>query len=202
MTPSPEFPDSSDLRLAQVDPAHPFKSAWKTFLIAAVVVTLAIGTFVYIVHRPPVSSAEVLSVNYYPVHSTVDGGGGGAGMQGGKESFDQLVILARVRVHNQTDIPLFLQDISVTVTMPDDSTESSVAAGARDFNRIFQAFPDLSSLRSAPFDRSATIPPGQSTEGLAIFSFPFTRQQWDSRKKADMIISFIHQNDLRISFPR
>ena len=202
MSPSAELPDSSGFHLTQVDPPHPFKSAWKTFLIAAIVISLAIAIFVYFVRRPPVAAGQILNLNYYPVHSTVNGGAGDAGMAGGNQSFDQLVILAKVQVHNQTNIPLFLEDIAANVTMPDGSTESGIAAGARDFDRVFQAFPALNSLRSAPFDRSATLQPGQSTEGLAIFSFPFTRQQWDSRKSGAIVISFAHQKDLAIGFPR
>ncbi len=203
MNPSAEPPDSPGFHLEQVDPPHPFKSAWKTFLVAAIVLTLAIAIFVFFVRKPPPASGRILEVNYYPVHSTVSGGGGGgAGMEGSNQSFDQLVILAKVRVSNQTNIPLFLEDIAAKVTMPDGSTESSIGAGARDFDRVFQAFPALTPLRSAPFDRSATVQPGQSTEGLAVFSFPFTRQQWDSRKSGDVAVSFAHQSDLLISFPR
>ena len=204
MNPSTESPNPSDSgpRLEQVDPPHPFRSAVKTLVIAAVLVTLALAIFVYIVKKPPVAAGEVLQVNYYPVHTTSTGGAGGAGMQGSNETYDQLLILAKVRVRNQTNIPLFLQDISATVTMPDGSEQTNVAAGATDAGRLFQAFPSLASLQSAPFDRDATVPPGQSTEGLAIFTFPMTKQQWDSRKAANVVVSLIHQNNLVISFPR
>lgn len=203
MNPSTESPNPSDSvpRLAQVDPPHPFRSSLATFGIAAVVVTLAIAIFVYIVKKPPVSAGEVLEVNYYPVHTTFSGGAGSVGMQGNNETFDQLLILAKVRVRNQTNIPLFLQDIAATVTMPDGTEQRNTAAGATDAGRLFEAFPSLASLRSAPFDRDATVNPGQSTEGLAIFTFPMTRQQWDSRKAANIVVSLIHQNDLVISFP-
>ena len=209
MNPLTESPNPSDSgpRLEQVDPPHPFRSAFKTVAIAAVLVTLALAIFVYIVKTPPVSAGEVLQVNYYPVHTTSTGGSGtsGAGqvgMQGSGETYDQLLILAKVRVRNQTNIPLFLRDIAATVTMPDGSEQTNVAAGATDAARVFQAFPALASWQSAPFDRDVTVPPGQSTEGLAIFTFPMTKQQWDSRKGANVVVSLINQNDLVISFPR
>jgi hypothetical protein len=200
LTESPN-PSQTGPHLVQVDPPHPFRSAFKTVAVAAILVTTALAIFVYFVRRPPVAAGEVTEVNYYPVHSTI-GGGGPDGMQGSNETYDQLLILAKVRVRNQTNIPVFLQDISITVTMPDGSEQMNVAAGARDADRVFQAFPSLDSLRSAPFDRDATLSPGQSTEGLAIFSFPFTRQQWDSRKAANIVVSLIHQDNLTISFPR
>lgn len=201
---SAEFPDSPkpEFELSQVDPPHPFRSAWKSFAIAAVVLLAVAAIYFYVIQRPPDSTGQLLQVNYYPVHSTVNGGSGETGMQGGVENYDQLIVLAKVQVRNQTDIPLFLQDISATVTLADGSQQSSVGAGNIDFARVFQAFPSLDSLRSQPFDRSATIQPGQSTEGLAIFSFPLSRQQWDSRREGDVVVSFVHQKNLLLSFPK
>ena len=203
MNSSTEFTDypRAELQLAQVDPPNPFKSAWKTFAIAAVSIILALAIFVYFIHRPPVAAGQILQTNFYSVHST-ESGGGDAGMQGTAEPYDQLIILANVRVRNQTDIPLFLQDISAAVTLPDGSMFTSVGVGARDFERVFQAFPSLGPLRSQPFDRSATLNPGESTEGLAVFSFPVSRQQWDTRKSGEVRVSFLHQNNLALSFPQ
>jgi hypothetical protein len=200
---SPDTSDSSDFHLAQVDPPHPFRNAWKTFLAATIVLLIAASLLAYFVHRPPIYAGEVTHVDYYQVPTTVNSGNSSmVGMQGSSETFNQLIILATVRVENRTNIPLFLQDISATVTMPDGTSEASVGAGTRDVDRMFHAFPSIANLRSAAFDRSATIPPGQSLEGQAIFSFPFTREQWDSRKSGKIVVSFIHQNDLRFDFPK
>jgi hypothetical protein len=201
VTPSTERPDPSEaeLHLTQVDPPHPFRSAWKTFAVAAVLVTAAIAIYYYLIQKPPDAAGEILAVNYYPVHTTINGGNGDPGMQGSKEAYDQLIILAKVRVRNQTNIPLFLQDISATVTLPDGSQHVNVGVGARDFDRVFQAFPALAPLKAQPFDRSATLQPGQSTEGLAIFNFPVSRQEWDSRKSGDVVVSFMHQPNLLLS---
>jgi hypothetical protein len=203
VNPPTESPNPSEpgLHLSQVDPPHPLRSTLATLAIAAVVLTIAIAIFVHFIKRPPVAAGEVLKVDYYPVHTTSTGEAGAAGMQGTNETYDQLLILAKVRVRDQTNIPLFLEDISATVTMPDGSSQTNVAAGSTDAGRVFEAFPALDSLQSAPFDRDATVQPGQSTEGLAIFTFPLTRQQWDARKTANIVVSLIHQDDLVISFP-
>jgi len=47
--------------LAQVDPPHPFKAAIKTIVIAAIVMCIAIGLYVYLGQRPPVAAGEVLA---------------------------------------------------------------------------------------------------------------------------------------------
>ena len=62
--------------LAQVDPPHPFRSALKTIVIAAIVMSIAIGLYVYLGEKPPVAAGEILTMNLYPVHTLINSGGG------------------------------------------------------------------------------------------------------------------------------
>ncbi len=189
--------------LAQVDPPHPFKSALKTIVIAAIVVSIAIGLYVYLGEKPPVAAGEVLSMNLYPVHTLINNGGGGDnGMPGQGEYYDQLLILAKIKVRNQTDIPLFLQDVSSSIKLPDGSEQVNVTAGDKDMDRVFQAYPSLSYLRAEPIHRDITLSPGQSVEGLAIFNFPITKDQWNTLQTAKVVISFMHQKNLELLLPR
>ena len=190
-------------QLAQVDPPHPFRSALKTIAIAAVVVSIAIGLYVWIGEKPPVARGDVLTMNLYPVHTLINNGGGGdTGMAGNPEYYDQLLILAKIKVTNQTDIPLFMQDISAAIKMPDGSDQVNVTASDKDMDRVFQAYPSLSYLRAASIPRDTTLSPGQSVQGLAIFNFPITKEQWDSLQTAKVVVSFMHQKNLEIVLPR
>jgi hypothetical protein len=188
--------------LAQIDPPHPFKSALKTVVIAAIVLTIALGLYVYLSQRPPVAAGEALKVDLYPVHTVINNGAADAGMAGSSESYDQLLILTKIRVRNQTDIPLFLQDIRAKITLPDGSEQVNVVAGSKDMDRVFQAYPSLSTLRADPVARDLTLTPGQSVEGLAIFNFPINKDQWDKLQTAKVAISFMHQKDLEFVIPR
>jgi hypothetical protein len=72
--------------LAQVDPPHPFRSALKTIVIAAIAVSIAIGLYVWLGERPPVARGDILTMNLYPVHTLINNGGGGdTGMAGTAE---------------------------------------------------------------------------------------------------------------------
>ena len=74
--------------MAQVDPPHPFKSALKTLVIATIVVSIALGLYVYLGQKPPVASGEVLASTVYPVHASINNGAGGNdGMAGSSESY-------------------------------------------------------------------------------------------------------------------
>jgi hypothetical protein len=188
--------------LAQVDPPHPFRSAIKTLVIATVAVSLAIAAYVYLGQKPPVASGAVLTVNLHPVHTLVNSGGGPDGMQGAGEYYDQLLILAKIKITNQTDIPLFLQDVSSTIKLVDGSEQTNTTASDKDMERVFQAYPALSYLKSDPIRRDITLSPGQSVQGLVIFNYPITQQQWDSLQSAKVVVSFMHQKNLEIPLPK
>jgi hypothetical protein len=188
--------------LAQVDPPHPFRSAFKTIVIAAIVVSIALGLYVYLGQKPPVAAGEILTMKLYPVHAVISSGGGGEGMQGANEYYDQLLILAKIKVRNQTDIPLFLQDVSATIKLPDGSEQVNVTVSDRDMERVFQAYPSLAYLRAEPIRRDTTLGPGESVQGLTIFNFPINREQWDTLQSAKVVISFMHQKNLELLLPR
>jgi hypothetical protein len=187
--------------LAQVDPPHPFRSALKVIIIATIAVSVAIGLYVYLGQRPPVASGSILTVNLNPVHTLVNSGVGADGMQGAGEFYDQLIVLTKIKVTNQTNIPLFLQDISCTIKMPDGSEQNNVTASDKDMDRVFQAYPALSYLRADSIRRDLTLSPGQSVQGLTIFNFPITKDQWGSLQSAKVVVSFMHQKNLEILIP-
>jgi hypothetical protein len=204
-----ESPDISEVsgpgpHLAQVDPPHPFRSAFKTLVIAAIVVSIALGLYVYLGQRPPVAAGEILTMNLYPVHTLINNGGGGGaeGMVGTGEYYDQMLILAKVRVRNQTDIPLFMQDISATIKLPDGSEQVNVTASDKDMDRVFLAYPSLSYLRADSIRRDMTLTPGQSVQGLTIFNFPIAKEQWDTLQTAKVVVSFLHHKNLELLLPR
>lgn len=189
--------------LAQVDPPHPFKSAIKTVLIAAVVMSIALGLYAYLGQRPPVASGEVLATTVYPVHSlTNNGGASDTGMAGSTEYSDQVLILCKIRVRNQTDIPLFMQDIDLAIKLPDGTEQVNVSASDKDMDRVFQAYPSLGYLRGAPIQRDVTLNPGQFVEGLAIFNFSISKEQWDTLQTAKVVVQFMHQKNLELVVSR
>jgi len=189
--------------LAQVDPPHPFKSALKTVVIAAVVMCIAIGLYVYLGQRPPVASGEVLAVTVWPVHSlTNNGGSKDTGMAGSTEYTDQVLILTKIRARNQTDIPLFMTDIEMAIKLPDGTEQTNTAASDKDMDRVFQAYPPLTYLRAPPMQRDLTLNPGQFAEGLAIFNFSISKEQWDQLQTSKVVVEFMHQKNLELTVPR
>jgi hypothetical protein len=176
-------------------------------VVAAITVAVlaAAGIFAWIYTRPAVHAGQVLSVNIYPIHRELSTGPpNGArteGVSGPPDIYDQLIVLAEVQIKNQTDIPLFLHDMSGVVHLQNDEEERSLAASQTDFAKAFIAYPDLKPLRKDPLPRDLTLTPGQQVEGMVIYNYPISKAQWDSRTGMDLTFSFLHQNPLVLHVP-
>jgi hypothetical protein len=178
---------------------------WFPAVGAFVLVVLAIGAYVWINNKPPVHSGQVLSMDVYPIHRELStgpvDGSRTDGLQGQPDIYDQLIVLANVRIKNQTDIPLFLHDMWSVVHLRDGEDERSLAASAKDFDKVFIAYPDLKPLRKDPLPRDLTLAPGQQVEGMVLYNFPISKAQWDSRSDIEMRFSFLHQKSLVLTAP-
>jgi hypothetical protein len=167
-------------------------------ILVAVLAAAAIFTWLYT--RPSVHAGQVLSVNIYPIHRELTTGPANKsqteGVMGQPNIYDVLIVLAEVQIKNQTDIPLFLHDMSAVVHLPDSDDENSLAVSQRDFDKAFIAYPDLKPLRKDPLPRDLTLTPGQQVEGMVIYHFTISKAQWDSRTGMDLTFNFLNQKPL------
>jgi hypothetical protein len=166
-------------------------------LIAAVVVTIAIAIYVISGQKPPASAGEITRVVAHMMHRETSGlDASGRPMQ--KDEFDQVLVFTHIKLHNQSKNPLFLRQILSNVTL-DDGVHTSYAATPTDYERLFQAYPELGGLHGKSIGTEATIPAGEWVEGDFVSFFRMTKAQWDGRKGLDYNISFRYQPDLRLA---
>jgi hypothetical protein len=171
-------------------------------VLAAIVLTvLVIGAYVYFNEKPPVAVGEVTHLTAYPVHRTSDAIPEGSRAARVETTFDEMIVIAQVKIHNQSNGPLFLFDSSALLSLPNEEHVSH-AASASDYNRVFVAYPGLLPMKQQPLLRDITIPAGQTVEGQMIFNYPVTKDQWDLRRSLDVTISFLHQKDLILPTPQ
>ena len=165
-------------------------------IIAAVVVSIIIAWYVLAGQKPPAATGQIVRVVVHPMHRET-AGYDASGMPMPKEEFDQILVFTHVTMHDQSKNPLFLRRITTNVTMADGSIRSSYAATPVDYQRLFQAYPDLAAFRgNAPIDLEATIQPGATLEGDFVSSFRMSKQEFDSRKGLNFSISFRYLPDL------
>jgi hypothetical protein len=167
--------------------------AWAS-IVATVVVSVAIALYVWLGQKPPAATGEIVQVWAHPRHMETSGfDANGAPMS--KDVFDEVLVFAHVRLHNQSKQPLFLHQILTNATLS-DGIHSSYAATAGDYDRIFVAYPELAALREKPLSPETVLEPGQTQEGEIVSAFRLTKQQWDARKDLNFTFGFQYQPSL------
>ncbi len=166
-------------------------------VIAALVVIVAIFLYVKLGEKAPVATGEVSNVQAHEMHRETSAfDAAGAAMP--QEKFEQVLVSAHVKLHNQSKLPLFLHQAMANVTL-DDGILTSYAATPTDYERAFKGFPELAPFHGTPLPSEPTIQPGQSVEGDILVSFRLNKQQWDARKGLDFTFGFRYQPLLKIT---
>jgi hypothetical protein len=196
-------PISAGPNLAQVDEPTNYGRLALRVLLAIIIASLAIGAWVRFERQTPTATGEIARIAIYPVQARIAGGAAGTpGMAGQDEIVNQLLVLAHVRLHNPNSTPITIEDDWGIITLPDGETRRSLGASASDFDKVFQAYPQLAPLRMDPLRRDLQIQPGQSVDGLVVYSYPLSREQWDSRKSMQVTVSFAGAKDVTFNAPR
>jgi hypothetical protein len=166
----------------------------RSSLLATVVVAIAVAFYVLAAHKPPVASGEIVQVWVHPNHVETSGlDANGEPMA--KQSFDQVLLFARVKLHNESKNPLVLEDVLANTRLADGIL--SVSAGSvGQFDEVFLAYPELAALHSHAFPPRATLAPGQSVDGTAFWIFRRSKQEWDARQDLNFTFKFQYQANL------
>ncbi len=167
-------------------------------IAATVVVSIAIAIYVIAGQKPPIATGEIVAVWAHPQHTETSGLDAN-GAPKPAESVDQVMVYTKVRLHNQSKHPLFLNNVLTNVTL-DDGIHSSYAANKGDYDRIFIAYPDMPVPHGpalSPLDTE--IDSGQTVEGTFVSAFRMTKQQWDARKKLNYTFSFRYQPNIEVT---
>lgn len=160
-------------------------------VVATILVSLAIAAYVILGEKPPVVTGEILGVTAHAMH-TESAGTDANGAPIPQESFDQVYVFTRVRLHNQSPGPVFLSSILTNASLP-DGVHSSYAASASDYDRIFLAYPDMPVPHDKALPLDTTIDSGQTVEGTVVSAFKLAKQDWDARKDLNYTFAFRYQ---------
>ena len=188
-------PPDSFVPLSNDDPLeqhpHSLRRYLWPILIGVVVTSIAMVLF-YTRMRgvAAVATGSVVNINIYSMHPTVDPDMPGPGMPGDSLDQDQVIVFARVQVNNLTKKPLEIFDMAATVKSPQIDPQRSLAASAKDIDRLFLAYPDTTRLRAPLLLPHVVIPPGQSATGQVVFNYPISKKEWDQRGSFQIRVSF------------
>lgn len=91
-----------------------------------------------------------------------------------------------VSVRNDFERPIFIKEMKGTLTTADGKTYDDIPASEVDYERYFQAFPDLRAHALQALKPETKVIPGQQASGTLVFGFPVTKDQFDSRKNLEV----------------
>lgn len=118
------------------------------------------------------------------------------------ETQDYLFVVATVRIDDKLKLPIFIKDITATLTAPDDTITTASAVEKNDLDTWYQNFADLKALAGPPLLRETAIQPNDHAEGIVLIDFPVTQAAWDQRKSATITIDLYYQGPLTVTFPK
>ncbi len=164
-------------------------------LIAAAVLILVFALlFLLTPHR--VADATVTQVSVQPEHTSFVTGSKVVGTT--TQSEDDLYVLATVRIHDDLGLPLFIKDLTGTMTTPDGTDITTSAIEKNDLDSVYQAFPSLKSMSGPPLLREIEIAPGTTAEGMVMLHYSATDADWKQRKSASITVEFYHQDPITV----
>ncbi len=197
-SPDSPSPNIGTVEMEQLEPANP----WRPMVIPAIVVIIGLAIcwalFAHFGRSKPDASGVVLRQVVYPVQVDAAESQPEPGMAGNAAEQNETILLVQARITNISPKPLTVFDIVADIKLAGANNQSA-AAMPEDIDRLFQRFPDLAGARMQPFARHQVLAPGQSAEGLMVFNYAWSQQQWNQRKDSHLVISF--QNGRPLALP-
>jgi hypothetical protein len=183
----------NDLKFAQ--------STNRNLLAPVLIAFLLLGAVLALVMRHTPSHPVDLTITHtalYPTHTVFKSN---SIVVGSDKAEDNLYVLATLRVDDPLHLPLFLKDLTATLTTADDQKITTSAAEEKDLPNIYTSFPAIKPLSSSPLRRETLIAPGTAVEGMVLLQFPITMEVWNHRKSAILNVELYHGGAFPITIP-
>ncbi len=141
-----------------------------TLVIALVVVVVFIAGIAYIFRSKPVAQGQIENV-----------------FLSQNKGQPNSMLAIQVSLKAVGDKALYIKEITAELKMPSD-TYTDEAASASDYDRYFQAYPDLRDHAMKPLAVETKIPPGTQESGTVIVTFPIDQGEFDTRKSLTVTV--------------
>ena len=165
-------------------------------IAALCIIAAVIFAFYYFMTPPPTTAGQIVSLDAFPIHNVSGGGIIASGISGQPETFNEVIVLANVKLKNTAKVPEHLFDLDSYLYAPDGTIYENGAASQKDFERAFMAYAQMVPKKGPELRRDTVLQPGQVVSGQMLFHYPITEQQWENRKELHIVVSWKNQNNL------
>jgi len=138
-------------------------------LVAAVLVAIVVSVVVFSNKTKPSASLAITKV----VSAAQEG---------------NTMVAIQIKLDNQVEGPLWIKEIKAEVETADGKKYSDSAAPGVDGPRYMEAFPALEEAKADWLKEDLKIPTRTSFNGVAIFSYPVAKTEFDKRKQVTLRI--------------
>ena len=185
---------------AQVSPPTFAQPARRNLLAPVLLAFLLLGIVLSLVIRATPRRTADLTITRTLIFPTQTVFKSDSTLVGHDQTQDDLFVLTTLRIDDHLHLPLFIKDLTGTLTTADGQVFTTSATEKQDFDNVYTSFPALKPLASEPLLRETTIAPGQSAQGMVLLHFPVTKAVWDHRRTANLNVDLYHQGlqDVRI----
>jgi len=142
-----------------------------------------------------VVSVIVLSNRTKPSASMVITKVASADMQG------STMMAVQVKLDNQIDRPLWIKNISAEIETPDGKKLTDEAAPSMDAARYMAAIAPLQEAKADWLKEELKIPSKTSYNGVAVFSYPVEKKDFDARKSLTLRVELYDNPTLVVVTP-
>ncbi len=155
--------------------------------------------YVFITRQPRVADGAIEAITPVPLHTEFrQGGTMMEGYGGGVQRSDEMYVWVALRARNLTGAtPLVETGQRATLTLPTGEQLFANATTASEVAKV-RALPRLKGVPGALLPRDLVLKPGESAEGLALFGFAVTPQQWATRREFSVTVGFQGQRGLAL----
>ena len=174
----------------------------RSFLVPGLIAAAVLGGIfaaIFWLNPHHVADLAVTHTAIVPTHTVFKSGSTLVGAHDPGE--DDLYVLATVRIDDKLRLPLFIEDITATLST-DEGEATTSAVEKNDLPNLYITFPALKPLATEPLLRETKIEPGGHAEGMVLLHFPVTQTVWDQRKSAVITISLYHQLPQTVTIPK
>ncbi len=112
---------------------------------------------------------------------------------------NNVMVTIQVTLWNPSEkVPFYIRSVKGELEGSDGKKLTDSAAAGVDFERYFQAFPELKLHAGDPLLPETKISPGGMTRGTVIVTFPVTKEQFEQRKSIAVIVDPYDQKSVTI----
>ena len=161
-------------------------------VVAAAVLAIALGIYLASSRKPPTSTGSAVRVVALPMHIESKGSispGQEGTIDQNVEKSDSVLVNIALDVKNAIGKPMYIKGLQAKL-VTEKGEFSDDAAPASDYERIVQAYSQLAMPDVKPFKAESSVAANVDQRGLAIFSFPVSRDDWDKRKSLQATVNF------------